>query len=278
MSSGEEKDGPATGAKPGAHTQFKKGQSGNPKGRPRKESVGPLTIEMAQLVISETERLLTLTEGGRPVTMPALQAVLRSTIVSGAKGNPHAQRTVMQLASTAQAQMAKAKQDECEGAILLKIHLDHERDVWVAKGRAEADMPRHPSDIEIDRATGAVKSFLIFTQEDLATRQQAINMRDFLIEETARLLRVAEIDGDDPLLQIRRESAKAMIDGLNAMLPPRFRRYLIGDPNCPATGASPEEIWKLMGRDLASFLQIKAADRVLDRLRMHEASERRPIG
>lgn len=256
MSAGEEGEA-ASEVKRGTHTRFKKGQSGNPKDRPRKESgaTGAWPTEVTQLIKAECERLLTLTEGGKPVVMPALQAVVRSTIVSAAKGNPHAQRTVVQSAAAAQAQEAKAKQDEYDGAILLKIQLDHDRNIWVAKGHAEIDMLRHPSDIEINRETGAVTSFLIFTQEDFRVRQQAINMRDFLIEEVARLLHVAEVDGDDCLLQIRRDSATALIDGLNALLPPRFRRFL-SEPDC-VLDKSPAEIWKSMGQDLASVLKTR---------------------
>lgn len=254
MSTGEE-GGAASEVKQGTHTQFRKGQSGNPKGRPRKASgtVGAFPTEVTQLIKTETERLLTLTEGGKPVVMPALQAVLRSTVVSAAKGNSHAQRTVLQLALAAQAQEAKTKRDEYEEAMLLKVQLDYERNVWVANGHPELAMLRHSSDIEINPETCSVKSYLIFTQEDFEARQKAINLRDFLIEEIARLLRVAEIDGDDRLLQMRRESAIAVIDRLNAMLPPRFRRFL-SEPDCALAGKSPAEIWKSMGHDLASAL------------------------
>lgn len=240
--------------KPGVRTQFKKGQSGNPKGRPRKDrgSVRPLPAELAELVKSETERLLTLTDGGKPITISALQAVLRSAVVNAAKGNPHAQRLVLHLAETAQAQEAKARQDVYEQAILLKIHLEHDRDVWVARGCAEADMPRHPSDIEINRETGEVRNLLLFTREEIEARKRVIRMRDFLIEQMPQMLLALQEDGDDPFLEIGRESARAFIDQANAKLPSRFRRHLPGEAHPLGAEATPEEIWRSWASDLAS--------------------------
>lgn len=243
-------------AKPGGRTQFKKGQSGNPRGRPRKDRglVGPLPTELSELVRSETARLLTLTEAGKPITMSALQAVLRSTVVNAAKGNPHAQRLILHLAGAAQAQEAKAKQEEYEGAILLKIQLEYVRDAWVAEGRAEADMPRHPSDVEINRETGEVRNFLLFTREEVEARDRVILMRDFLIDRMPQMLLAVQEDGDDPFLKLGRESARTFIERANAGLPSRFRRPLPGE--APPLGAegTPEETWRSVCSDLASFL------------------------
>jgi hypothetical protein len=246
-------------AKPGASTQFKKGQSGNPKGRPRKNqsSGGRLPTELAELVKSETERLLTLTDAGKPVTMSALQAVLRATVVSAARGNPHAQRTVLQLAGAAQAQAARAKSDEYQAAILLKIQLDHERDVWLARGRSETDMPRHSSDIEINLETLEVKYFLLFTREEIEGRRRAIELRDYLLQELPRMLLAASEEGDDFLFEMGRNSAAHVVDRLNAALAPRFRRFLPGDVRPLAATASPKEIWHSMTGQLASALMKK---------------------
>ena len=255
MSAPEEK----SRANPGARTQFKKGQSGNPKGRPRKNGglLGPLPIELAELIKTETERLLPLSENGKPFTMPALQLVLRATVVSAVKGNPHAQRIVLQLAGAAQAQAAKAKSDEYQAAIMLKIHLDHERDVWLAQGRSEGDMPRHSSDIEINPETREVKYFLLFTREEIEGRRRAIEMRDYLLGELPRMLLVASEEGDDCLLEIGRDSAATLIDSINAESAPRFRRFPPGNVSPLGATGLPKEIWHSMTGQIASVLMKK---------------------
>lgn len=248
-------DGPAKSKKPAVGSRFQKGQSGNPKGRPRKDrSAALLPTEFAALLKLETERPLTLTADGKPVTMSALQTVLRATVVAAARGNPHAQRNVLQMAATAQTQEAKAKREEYEAAILLKVQLECDRDILVAEGRAESDMVRHASDVEINSETLEVKNYLIFTHEEVEARRRAIEMRDFLIEKWPQMVLVAEEDGDDYLLESGRDMARALIEGINARLPSRLRRLLPGDVEPLAARGSPEEIWRAMAREIASVI------------------------
>jgi hypothetical protein len=84
----------ATGyGKPPLHTRFRKGQSGNPAGRPRK-SARPCAKE---LTLSEAYRAVVIKEDGdgRAEPVPALQAVLRSQVALAIKGNGPAQRAVL---------------------------------------------------------------------------------------------------------------------------------------------------------------------------------------
>jgi uncharacterized protein DUF5681 len=77
--------------KPPRHTQFRKGQSGNPGGRPRR-----LPVERANaLLLADAYRCVAIKENGRMVPVPALQAILRSQIELAINGNYQAQRDVL---------------------------------------------------------------------------------------------------------------------------------------------------------------------------------------
>jgi Family of unknown function (DUF5681) len=77
--------------KPPLHTRFRKGQSGNPGGRPRR-----IATERAKaLALREAYRTVTVKEDGKALTLPAIQAILRSQIVLAAKGNVQAQRGIL---------------------------------------------------------------------------------------------------------------------------------------------------------------------------------------
>ena len=64
--------------KPPVHTRFAKGQSGNPKGRPKNRSK-----TLTDIVEEELFRPLRLREGDTIVTMPACRALMRSYVNTG---------------------------------------------------------------------------------------------------------------------------------------------------------------------------------------------------
>lgn len=75
--------------KPPKPTQFKKGQSGNPRGRPKgsKSKLPRLNEErMKTIILEEAYRNITVRDGMRNVTVPIAQAVLRSLAVNAVKG------------------------------------------------------------------------------------------------------------------------------------------------------------------------------------------------
>jgi hypothetical protein len=77
--------------KPPRHTQFRKGKSGNPGGRPRR-----LPVERANaLLLAEAYRCVAIKEDGRMVPVTALQAILRSQVELAINGNYRAQRDVL---------------------------------------------------------------------------------------------------------------------------------------------------------------------------------------
>jgi Family of unknown function (DUF5681) len=79
--------------KPPRHTQFQKGQSGNPGGRPRRSPAGRLE----ELALYEAYRTTIVTEDGHAMPMSVIQAVLRRQLENAAGGNVRAQRDVLAM-------------------------------------------------------------------------------------------------------------------------------------------------------------------------------------
>ena len=79
--------------KPPRLTQFQKGQSGNPGGRPRRSLAGRLE----ELALYEAYRTTVVTEDGHAMPMPVIQAVLRRQLESAAGGNVRAQRDILAM-------------------------------------------------------------------------------------------------------------------------------------------------------------------------------------
>ena len=78
--------------KPPRHTQFQKGRSGNPGGRPRREPVDKLKT----LTLQEAYRgILIKKDGGVGEPALAIEAILRSQIELAINGNVRAQRDIL---------------------------------------------------------------------------------------------------------------------------------------------------------------------------------------
>lgn len=79
--------------KPPIQTRFKKGQSGNPNGRP--SAMG--SDRARRLALKEAYRPVTVREGDNVISLPAIQAVVRSSFALAVKGNGPAQRAFFKL-------------------------------------------------------------------------------------------------------------------------------------------------------------------------------------
>jgi len=91
--------------KPPKETQFKKGQSGNPKGRKKgsknnryKTLPYELPPEMfSQAILDEAYREIAVNENGGQIKIPTHQAIIRSLFLKAAKGNIGALRLATEL-------------------------------------------------------------------------------------------------------------------------------------------------------------------------------------
>lgn len=81
--------------KPPQGSRFKKGQSGNPKGRPKgsKNKASAHSVERYKEIFrKEAYRTIKVNEGGKTVSMAMADAVARSIATNAAKGRPGAQK------------------------------------------------------------------------------------------------------------------------------------------------------------------------------------------
>ncbi len=74
--------------KPPVRTRFRKGVSGNPRG-------GSLVQRARALALKEAYRMVTVREGDKVTSLPAIQAVMRSQVALAVKGNGPAQRAMI---------------------------------------------------------------------------------------------------------------------------------------------------------------------------------------
>jgi hypothetical protein len=77
--------------KPPKHSRFKKGQSGDPAGRPR---VGKDATTQLRAALDER---VTVIENGRRVKISKLQAMLKQLANRAAQGDPRATQTVLRM-------------------------------------------------------------------------------------------------------------------------------------------------------------------------------------
>lgn len=84
---------------PPRHTQFKKGQSGNPKGRPR----GSLNI--ATILARTLREKVVVNENGRRRTITKLEAAVKQIVNKAAAGDAAAIKYLFGLTQTVEAQL-----------------------------------------------------------------------------------------------------------------------------------------------------------------------------
>jgi hypothetical protein len=171
--------------KPPVEHQFKKGTSGNPKGRPPKKKAVPgfgalgTADRLAAMALDEAGRPVTVREGGQVAEIPAMQALLRTMYRAAAQGDTKAGRQLLEL-------IARAESARTEKALgILQSAAQHIEkygpifDKHDREGLAPPDIYPHPDDFIINEATGEVTIDGPTTKEEAGARkvvrQQALD-------------------------------------------------------------------------------------------------------
>jgi hypothetical protein len=184
--------------KPPVEHQFKKGTSGNPKGRPKKKPGQPglaalgggIADRLNTMALDEATRPVTVREGDKVSEIPALRALFRTMFRAAAQGDTRAGRQLLDVIARAESGRVAAAMEVLEFVSdrkekILKLFEENERE-----GLEPPEIYPHPDDVIIDEATGEVKIDGPMTKEQAgarkAVRQHALeSMRRYFEVEAA---------------------------------------------------------------------------------------------
>jgi uncharacterized protein DUF5681 len=198
--------------KPPVEYQFKKGESGNPNGRPKKKNSGAAGLHalpggigdrLSAMALDEATRPVTVREGDKVSQIPALQALFRTMFRAAADGDTKAGRQLLEVIARAESGRVGSAFEILEYAfqykqLYLPIFERHERE-----GREPPDIYPHPDDVIVDENSGAVTIDGPMSKEQAGARHA---VRERAIQSMPRYFEVeAALKKDPSNRSLRRE-------------------------------------------------------------------------
>lgn len=170
--------------RPPVQHRFRKGVSGNPRGRPKGSQNKPkvdtrVGMRGAEAYLrEEAYRTVTLREGEKVIELPAIQAVFRAMGVSALKGNRFAQRTLTEMVTKMEAEDARSRLETFGTYVEYKNSWSEAIELAEKAGIEPPRPVPHPADIILDPNDGSVTFKGPVTKEQRDRLDEALRRRD----------------------------------------------------------------------------------------------------
>ena len=222
--------------KPPAERRFRKGQSGNPAGRPRRKKDQVPRVDTGfgkkaaeEFLRIEAYRPVMVREGEKVIELPAIQAVFRSMGVSALKGNRFAQKALTEMVAKMEAEHHASRMELFGTMFEYKREWDKEIERCRSAGLPEPKMIPHPDDIVLDPKTGDCRILGPQTKEQKQRLDKALARRDEAQEEVSYFAGKYRKARDPALKAQYLEDwhwEQRMFDIINDVVGPRYKAKL----------------------------------------------------
>ena len=156
--------------KPPTASRFKKGQSGNPRGRPTGATARTRarpTERLKDILLEEAYRPISVRDGARTLTLPMAQAVIRTLAVEAAKGTPRDRRLFIEIVTMIERERTALYDAFVKTAMDYKIAWEYELKRREQLGITDAPPPLpHPDHIQINLQANTARIVGPATKED----------------------------------------------------------------------------------------------------------------
>lgn len=205
--------------KPPSWTQFKKGRSGNPAGRPKRPKPTANDPDLAvasafdAMLKSQFERKVTVNEAGTPKRCTVAEVIFKAHVKTALSGNAFAQRELLRevrALERREAERAKAKIAEEQArreaqreeyALACKYKQQQTR-VWAeaqARGQEPDDPWPHPDDILLSEHDQRWNIRGPFSNDNVLPFERIRAQRDYMFAMAVRALGTSERTAANPL-------------------------------------------------------------------------------